>query len=265
MPTSMVKLSAVLDVITGRHALGNERFDADGGTVIRNRSLPLGGDANHVADITAATALEIDRMLERADREFEGILYRRFDVTPISPPAVEARLALEGYSRLEFVVSLLEDQLKGVAPASPDIRLVESDADWEALLRLSLSDGQESQEKEGASSWTPEFSRQHVQGGREKSGQLHYWLAYADGVPVAHCSSWGGIGGVGMVEDLFTLSDYRHRGIATALIHHCVSDCREHDAEAIVILAEFRNTSKDMYAAMGFSPQAVVRSYRKPR
>ena len=69
--------------------------------------------------------------------------------------------------------------------------------------------------------------------------------------------------GVGAVEDLFTHPDFRHRGLATALIHHCVAEVRSEGAGPIVISADTTDTPKRMYAALGFRPVAVKRDYLK--
>ncbi len=99
---------------------------------------------------------------------------------------------------------------------------------------------------------------------RAKDPPVRYWIAYAGETPAAYLASWEGPDGVGQVEDLFTHPDYRHRGLATALIHHCVAEAREHDAGPVVIGADPDDTSKDMYAALGFRPVAIERNYWKP-
>ena len=98
---------------------------------------------------------------------------------------------------------------------------------------------------------------------RAKSPPVRYWLAYVDGEPRAYFASWEGIDGIGQVEDLFTHPDYRHRGLATALIHHCVSDSRTSGAGPVVIVCDPADTPKRMYAAMGFRPIAIKRNYWK--
>ena len=98
---------------------------------------------------------------------------------------------------------------------------------------------------------------------RIKSPPVRFWLAYLDGEPRAYFASWEGTEGVGQVEDLFTHPDFRHRGLATALIHHCVADARAHGAGPVVIVADPTETPKRIYAAMGFRPVAVKRSYLK--
>ncbi len=62
---------------------------------------------------------------------------------------------------------------------------------------------------------------------------------------------------------MFTHPDFRHRGLATALIDHCVADRRAHGAGPVVIVADPTDTPKRMYAALGFRPVAIKRSWRK--
>jgi GNAT superfamily N-acetyltransferase len=92
---------------------------------------------------------------------------------------------------------------------------------------------------------------------------VNYWLAYVDGEPRAYCASWAGIDGMGQVDDLFTHPSFRHRGLAMALIHHCIADCRVQGAKSVVIVADPGDTPKEMYAAMGFRPVTIVSHYRR--
>ena len=88
-------------------------------------------------------------------------------------------------------------------------------------------------------------------------------MAWVDGAPVAFFSSWPGRGGVGMVEDLFTLPSHRTRGIARALIHHCVGDARARGASAVLIGSDPEDTPKEIYEAMGFEPTCLTRNWLK--
>ena len=56
---------------------------------------------------------------------------------------------------------------------------------------------------------------------------------------------------------------YRHRGVATALIAHCVDDARAHGAGPVVIVSDPTDTPKHMYAALGFRPVALKRGWLK--
>jgi predicted GNAT family acetyltransferase len=98
---------------------------------------------------------------------------------------------------------------------------------------------------------------------RAKQPPVQYWLAYLKGRPVAYFNSWQGVEGVGQVEDLFTHPDSRHQSLATALIHHCVADCRRKGAGPVVIVADPADTPKQIYAALGFRPVTVYSHYFK--
>ena len=257
---SWSKAQAAAVVSQELSALGNERFEADGATFIRNRRFPEWRDANHAKYVTASTPREIDRLLERVEEEFEGFPHRRFDLEPDTPPDFQARLVLDGYSRMEDLIMLLEGELRGTAKPV-DIRPVRADSDWDALAGLVELEWQEYRERTGdrsadASAWLR-------LGNRIKSPPVRFWMAYVDGHPGAYFSSWGGVDGIGQVDDLFTHPEYRHRGLATALIHHCVADSRAQGARSVVITADPADTPKFMYAAMGFEPVALQSAYWK--
>jgi GNAT superfamily N-acetyltransferase len=241
-------------------ALGNEMFEADGALFVRNRDYPDIRDANHVAHVTAATPDEIDRLLARVEREFAGIPHRQFHADFETPPAFEARLALDGHQRQDLLVMLLEGGLQGEAKPH-DIRLIEDEAGWaeyEALHKIDWASGAEGLEAVGYSQAVGD-AMFHTR--RAKSPPARFWLAYVDGRPVAYVCSWEGPDGVGIVDDLFTHEQYRHRGLATSLIHRGVADARSRGAGPVVIVAGPDDTPKQMYAAMGFRPVAIKREY----
>jgi len=245
----------------GWMALSNERFAADGATFIRNSSLPLIRDANQVIGVTASTPDAIDALLARADREYAASPHRQFRLDFTAAPEFEARLALEGYERKDTMVMLLEGELAGAAKPH-DVRPVESEADWQAYASLHEIDWREYADTiPGGADMA--VAEQMVRTRRAKSPPVRYWLAYLSGEPRAYLASWEGLDGVGQVEDLFTHPEFRHRGLAAALIHHCVADCRAHGAGPVVIAADTTDTPKRMYAAMGFRPIAISRTYWK--
>ena len=86
---------------------------------------------------------------------------------------------------------------------------------------------------------------------------------YVDGVNCGLFSAWPGEDGVGVIEDLFTRREFRGRGVATALIAACVGDAWARGAESLAVGARANDTPKRMYAAMGFRPLCVQRSYLK--
>ncbi len=253
---------SALAVNEAYQALGNERFEADGATFVRNREIADIWDANHLAHITASTPEEIDRLLERVEQEYAGFNHRQFRVEFTTPPALEARLTLAGYERLDTLAMLLEGELANQAKPH-EIREVTDEAGWEAYTALHDFDWREYKDRIPGGGFDERTAEAMMRSRQAKSPPARHWLACLDGQPRAYVSSWGGVDGVGSVEDLFTHPDFRHRGLATALIHHCVAEVRSEGAGPVVISADTTDTPKRMYAALGFRPVAMGRNYLK--
>jgi len=254
-------INRALDVNDANLRLGNELFEAAGATFVRNRGAPDIYDANHVTGIRVNTAAEIDALFQRVETEFTGYLHRRFDTDHRTHPSLIARLRLDGYERSEGLVMLLEGDLIGTAKEF-DIRAIETESDWAAFEILKREDWLQARRKQGRPA-APELARAMVGVDRAKCPPVRYFLAYVDGKPVAYFNAWEGNNGLGQVEDLFTLPDLRNHGSATALMHHCVADCRARGARQVIIVADPSDTPMHIYAATGFRPIAVNAHYWK--
>jgi GNAT superfamily N-acetyltransferase len=249
----------VMDVDHLFLSLGHETFESEGARFVRDRKFPGIHDANHVAYVTVDTPEAVERLLARADREFAHCHHRLFLLDALTPPAVEAGLLLRGYERSDFLFLVLEGALTGVAPAH-DVRALEDDAGWAAYARLKQRYWDEVALRLGLLdvAWVgADMVRVH----RRKSPPVRYWLAYVDGEPRGFVASLVGANGTGQVEDLYVEPDVRHRGLANALIHRGVTDCRARGAGPVLIVADGSDTPKTMYAAMGFRPTAVEHKY----
>jgi GNAT superfamily N-acetyltransferase len=254
----------VHETLDGYLALGNEVIDERLARFVRNPRAPQIYDANHVDRVRASTDDEIDRVLTRAEALFAHCTHRQFRVDPWTPEAFEARLGLEGYELNTSLELLLAGELRvHREPAAAEIRPVDSDDDWETLTRLVQLDNAEQAVREGRAPWTEALSRQMVETKRTKAPALRFFLASVDGTDCAYLSSWPGGNGLGQIEDLFTLRNLRHRGVGTALIRHCVDEARARGATEVVIASRMNDTPKHMYAAMGFRPFCVSRTYLK--
>jgi GNAT superfamily N-acetyltransferase len=201
-------------------------------------------------------------LFSRAEAEYEGIGHRRFDIDPMTPPTFTARLAVEdGYKLNELVVLVLEGELKAT-PRQVEIREVLTEADWQAYLRLDEMWWRESS-TDYFGPYDPDLHAELTRSFQAKSPPVRNWQAWVDGGARAYLSSWEGTNGVGMVEDLYTEPDYRHRGLATALLAHCVADARSRGARPISITADPHDSPRQMYAAMGFRPLYLTRDYTR--
>jgi hypothetical protein len=91
-------IRGVFDARAAYHELGNEVVEEPRARFVRNAETSNVHDANLASRVRAATDKEIDRVLARADEVYAGLRHRKVMVDPETPPAFEARLALEGYA-----------------------------------------------------------------------------------------------------------------------------------------------------------------------
>jgi GNAT superfamily N-acetyltransferase len=259
-------LSGCVDTLHRYFELGNTATPAGLATIVSAPGCPQVYDANCVMRVRAGSTTEIDPVLAEVDRQQGTLAHRCFKLDPLTPSPFEARLVLDGYRADVELQSVLEGPLRGPVPpvnrTSPiDIRSVLSDADWASLAKLMRSDHEETAAKAHRACWAAEVTDQMVEQRRRKAPDVQFFLARVDGRDCAFFSSWPGVGGIGKVEDLFTAPASRHRGIATALIAHAVDDARRRGAGPVLIGAVADDTPKSMYAALGFRPVLLSRSY----
>jgi ribosomal protein S18 acetylase RimI-like enzyme len=244
-------------------ALGHEALRDESAVLVRNAALPDIWDANHAQHVTAATPAAIDRLLARMDEVYAASAHRRLDCDFTTPAALEARLLLDGFHRRDFVVMLLEGEPRGRA-GTPDIQACADAAGWPAFTALKVADWKELAGRIGLAPGD-KVGEDLARTARLREGVVRYWLACEGGEPRGFVCSWEGLDGTGQVEDLYVHPEARGRGIAAALLHHAVADCRRHGARAVVIVADAEDTPKAAYARMGWVPVAVKREYVRRR
>jgi ribosomal protein S18 acetylase RimI-like enzyme len=255
-------LARVFATVDGYLALGNEVIDSPLAGYVRNPEAPRVYDANHVTRVRAGTPKEINTVLERTEEMLSASGHRQFLIDPDTPLPFEARLALDGFEVSEELEMVLDGELPDVGGArGVALRPVASADDWasvEALMRL---DHEEESQREHRAALSPEVTHQVVASKQFKAPAVQFFLASVKRTDCAYFSAWPGTNGLGKVEDLFTHPDFRHRGVATALLRHCVDDARARGARNVLIGARVDDTPKQMYAALGFRPVCVLRSW----
>lgn len=240
--------------------LGNEVVATDNVTFVRNPPCPDITDANHGGLVRAATESQTESVLATAREVFSESTYLAFKVDPRTPPRFEARLSLDGFKSGADLQMLLSGPLLA-DPPPVDIRAVESADDWATVRRLKRLDDEDEASRPGRSPRELDVSRQMFEAKRAKSPYVRYFVATHDGLDCAFFSSWPGKNGVGVVEDLFTLPEFRRRGIATALIAHAVDDARKRGANEVLIGADPDDHPKRQYERLGFYPVCLYRGY----
>jgi GNAT superfamily N-acetyltransferase len=250
------------ETLDGYLALGNEVIDGPLVSFVRNVEAADIYDANHATRVRARSPKDIDFVLARADEVLEASRHREFLIDPATPPQLEARLALDGYQYTDEIDLVLDGALQA-PPSSPSVKLrpVVSDDDWTSLARLMRANHEEKNAQGDRAHLSEDVTRQMVLTKRLKEPMVATFLASVKREDCGYFSSWPGTNGLGKVEDLFTSPDFRHRGVATALIRCCVEDARARGAKEVTISAAVDDTPKHMYAEMGFRPVCVLRSW----
>lgn len=254
-------LQAVADARRHYFTAGNEVTETSSGVLVRNRDFPTVRDANFIA-VSAGGASEV---LAWAEGAFSDSPHQAFKLDPFSHPSLEATLIAWQYvGGIDLLELVLEGSLQAGRAEVP-IRPVATEADWSSLRRLALRNYEGQTDTSGRPVVTVDLGEALFGAKRAKAPAVQYFLAEADGVDVAFVSSFADPGGVGIVEDLFTLPGHRHRGIATALIGAAIDHARERGAGPILIGADPADTPKAMYRALGFEPICVQRAYWRAR
>jgi len=219
---------------------------------VRDARAPRIYDSNH-ARLVRTHEAGVDEFLAAVDAELSARGHRAsIRLDPLSrPPALEARLALDGWECDKGILMLLEGEPRAGA-SETQIRAVESDTDWESYLALKRSDD--------AAPWVREVGAEWVDSKRRKHPRVRTWLASRGNGSVGFFSEFVE-DRLGLLEDLYVHPSARFRGVATALVAHCVVQARQRGAQAVFLTARAADTPKQMYAKMGFRPFAITQNW----
>jgi GNAT superfamily N-acetyltransferase len=239
-------------------ALGHEVIPHRFATFVRNRSLPLIYDANFVFGIRAADAPALTQVLADLEREYAHAYQLTIRTDPFTPPIVDAWLLANGWTCEHAVLLLLTGAV--TARAWCDVRPVVTPSDWSAYAALKQLNATESVPALVGDELAAVIAGL-VTASQAKCPPVEYALAYRGGQPVGFCSAWGGLDGVGQVEDLFVHRAHRKQGVATALLEHCVTRARAAGAGPVALVVHPTNTARRMYLALGWEPIAACHQY----
>ncbi len=256
-------LRAIADAHDWHEALGNRTVDGRFCRFVQDPDHPEVWSSNHVSGVTASSPGDIDEFLTEMDERFAYSPFRVVTVDAFTPPSCVARLAFEDYREQTLVILMaLEGDI--VRMESPKIahRPVESEADWRDLHDLLVIDHREGA-RTGRTPLAEDVTEGLFESLRRKAGACQVFLAEIEGRPCAYAAAVQAPHGLGLVEDVFTLPSQRRRGIASAMIGHCVRYVRERGAGVVFLGAHASEPPKRLYARLGFAPAMVARRFVK--
>lgn len=253
---------AVSMAATWHRSLGNETMRGPLCVFVRAPERPDVWSANHASAVTASTPREIDGVLAEMDAHFPHCRHRLIFTDHFTPAPFIARLAFEDYEELTPTLQMvLTGSLEPITgPAAMNISPVASEGDWADLLALVRLDHQEGARTHHAH-MADEVTAGIVEGYRRQAGPCQFFIARMEDRACAYGAAIICPNGLGMVEDLFTLPAHRGRGIASALIAHCVAHVRARGADAVFLGAHITERPKKLYAKLGFAPLFLTRQF----
>jgi hypothetical protein len=203
-----------------QRALGHNTVRDPFCCLVWDRAHPDVWDANHISEVRACTAADIDQVLQWADETFGHCRHRLFVVDPLTPAAFVARLALDDYRELTPTIQLVLEGPLRAHPRDLDLRPVTTEADWQCLYTLVRHNHTEGEPTHGGA-LPVAVTRGMVASYRQKAPAYQFFLARRDGVDCAYGAGVLCANGLGMVEDLFTLPTFRKRH---RYGHYCPGD-----------------------------------------
>lgn len=254
-------LARCVDTHRAYFILGNDTMELEHGILVGNADCMDLYDANCIVGVTAEGRAEVDELLAQVEVECEPLRHRCCKVDPLTPSTLEAQLALDDYEPTVELQMVLLGDLAETGPVV-DIRPVTHELDWQSLRALMRVDHQERATRR-QQQWPMGLTDQMWRQKQMKAPDVQFFIAHVEDRDCGYFSSWSGVAGVGMVEDLFVAPKLRNRGIGTALIAHCVDDARRRGAGIVTIGADIGDRPKRLYARLGFRPLALYRSYVK--
>jgi ribosomal protein S18 acetylase RimI-like enzyme len=229
---------------------GTQTVESPLGVGVLTPELPLRHDSNYLlidrAGDAAEAIAEADRVLGGAGRDFRVINTFEEELGERLRPQFDAL----GWRTQRHLFMVLRRPPAKQADLSM-VREVDESALRPGRRRAILS-----------YPWgTPELAEQLLDSKLLIGSRARTWFfgVEADGEIVAWTDLYVAQG-VGQVEDVATVADYRGKGYATAVVLRAVEEARRAGADLVFLVADDEDWPKELYRRLGFDP--VGRAYK---
>lgn len=252
----------IADAYRWQRRLGHAAIETPYCGIVADPARPDLWDANHADSVTADDDAAIDAVLAAMDHHLAHSDWRVVHTDCFTPERFLARLAYLGFEERPLVVQMACDQLEATRAADVEIVEVLEQRDWVALAELAAADVAEGK-RTGYLDLDAAFVRDLVGNYRLKTPDYCFHLAMRNGRAVAYGAMAMAPNGMGMIEDLFTLSPVRRQGIASTLIAHFDRALRAAGARSVFLGAVAEEEAKKLYHSLGFRPAMLTRCWVK--
>lgn len=231
---------------------GYAPVERDGVTAVVTPAHPDTWEANWLQAGPAADAAAVFAALDRHGLDVVV-------VDALTPPAVEAALALAGFTAQVTVIELLA---RGTVASSHPLPTVLTErvgeANWPVFVDLVDRDQHEGkrtgERDEGVSAGL-------IDGMQRRQETCDYWLLRTHDAAVGYGMTAACPNGLGLIESLFTLPEHRGRGLMSAFITAAAARLRGGGCDGVFLDAHAHDTPKHLYARLGFTPVALTRTW----
>lgn len=237
---------------------GHDVIDDGSARIVATPDAPDTWDANFALPGPDANA---GAMLAAVDRAMVHSRWRVVITDALTDPAIDAALALAGFEQGGPLIEMMAHGLP--TPRHPLPRptfpAVLDDADWQRMLALVAID-----HAEGKRTGTiDEAVGAGLIAAMRRRSPDNYRLIVVDGQAVGYGLAVACPNGLGLIENLFALPDWRGRGLMSAFIVAAVDRLRRGGCDGVFLDALAHESAKSLYAALGFRPVAVARQWTR--
>lgn len=213
-------------------------------------------ELNFAQPLPGAASAPLLALLDRDARQAPPVVI----TDALSDPGVEAALALHDYGPRVCVIEMLaRGAVRSTKPLpNIDVAPVDTPERWvalEALTRRDLAEGLRT------GPFDPAVGAGLIEAMHRRAPPCGYWLISTDGPAIGYGLSVVCPGGLGLIENLFTVPERRGRGIMSAFIVQASQRLREAGCDGIFLDALADAAPKRLYAALGFAPVALSRTW----
>ncbi len=252
----------VADAYRWQRRLGHVVLETPYCGIVTDAVCPDLWDANHADNVTANNDEAIDTVLAAMEKYLAPSNWRVIHTDAFAPELLLARLAYLGFKERPVVIQMLCHQL--TAHGTSGIKIVEIDDEngWQALTELVRRNVEEGRRTDHLD-LDADFVDTMIANYRAKAPDYRFHLAVVEGRARGYGAMARAPNGIGMIEDLFTLKQWRRRGIATTLIAHFDRKLRGSGCDAVFLGAVAREEAKLLYYKLGFRPAMLTRCWVK--
>ena len=240
-------------------ALGRTPIAEHGVTIVATPDHPATWEANYAE---AAPGADPQALLAALDRVMPHTPWRVVVTDALTDPAIEAALALAGFSAVGTAIEMLARRPLSSPHPLPAIetRRVATADDWKVFAALVRADHREGLRTGEVSDAVGEGLLDAM---RRRTPPCDYWLIVAGAAPLGYGLTVRCPGALGLIEHLFILPEQRGRGLMSAFIVRAAAELHAAGADAVFIDAHVGGAPARLYAALGFAPVALTRTWAR--